>query len=815
LGNDRITATAHNGGYIQLYDWSRGGKAVNHWGPDDNNFAGGFKFVDVDRDAFSTRWSGLPANARQRRVFGMGYLLKETTRGDLTIVERIEAPPGDDPVLLSATVLQNHGAQPIDATVVEYWDVNLHQLPLALMMTYGLRKWVQEGRELLNLLFSMDSYFDENTQTLGIEYHNRVAWLSPAADESAAIDYYPQTTFLAALDDAPPGELNWAVDQKLFFGDDAPDAPPPGLYGAADGRPIAGRSAYKGPALLAFRRRVTVDPGAAVTLRYLYGYAPRREIPALVERHRAPQPLRRPALAEFAAPDAPWLGRELQWHSYYLQAGSLWQDYYGRHFIDQGSAYSYLQGLSGAHRDYALYILPLIYLRPELAREALCSSLQAQDAETGALPYAHHGYGDVSGVLVHEFSSDLDLFLLWALAEYLAATRDLAFLDERLPFCPMSANVDGTVLEHAHAAFDHLLHRVRRGPHGLIRCGSGDWNDVLVAYSSWPLETILRGESALNAGLATVALPALAGAIKDADFEFAERLRAYAAEQAAALPQLWVGAHVARGFLGHGDETLGADRLFLDTQPFGVLGEVWDPAQTSALFDKIKRECVDPQPAGASALWPPMHGFLLDPGADTNGGTWAAIDSWLTWAWARYDRDEAWRFYLRTTLAAHADAYPNVWYGVWSGPDSYNADYHERPGETYCNAFTPMTDFPVMNMNRHSGPLLDAIKLAGIAPRDGIIFIDPVVPFDEFALRLPLIGAAYSPERAQGYYRPVATARFRFAARPPKGVDPSTLRLSVNQQTAQFGMDEDGLLRFSADGAPGDEIVWTIESSAR
>jgi len=704
IGNDRIAATAHNGGYVQLYDWTRGGKILNRSCPTERNYAGGFKFIQMPDRSFCTLWEHLPKDASQQRVFGVGYVTKTTSYSGLKVAERIEAPWGDDPALVSTTLVENGRATPLRVSVVEFWDVNLHPLTAAPIMTKGMRKAAQRRRAQLNRRFVMDAFWDEPLGALGIDLSAADTGKVPQRDEVSSADFHPKTVFLAALDPLPDGFSGFAVDQELFFGDGGIGREdPPGLRGAADGRLFTKRSALGGKAILALRRAVELKPGERVTWRYLYGYADRKETPELVKRYRQPKATaRRPAL-QLVVPELPWLGRELLWHSYYLQAGCLYQDFYKTHFVDQGSAYGYLQGLSGAHRDFALFVLPMVYLRPDLAREMLRFSMRSQDHKTGALPYMHVGYGVVSGAVVHSKSSDLDLFFLWALAEYLAATRDLGFLNKTVPFYPPSANKAGTVLEHARTAFRHLTESVGLGPHGVIRCGTGDWNDVLIALSPSPVTTLRRGESSLNAGLATVALPALAGAIADEDRSFAKALREFAAGQARALKPLWTGDWVARGYVGQGDDMLGADRIFLDTQSFSVLGGVWDRPQMMRLFERIQTLCVTPQPAGALCLWPSRKGPLLKPGEDTNGGTWAAVDSWVAWAWSRLDPQAAWRFYLTTTLAAHAEAYPDIWYGVWSGPDSFNAHYHDRPGETFNFTATPMTDFPVMNMNRHSG----------------------------------------------------------------------------------------------------------------
>jgi hypothetical protein len=271
-----------------------------------------------------------------------------------------------------------------------------------------------------------------------------------------------------------------------------------------------------------------------------------------------------------------------------------------------------------------------------------------------------------------------------------------------------------------------------------------------------------------------------------------------------------MGDWLARGYLGYGDAMLGSDRIFLDSQSFPILGDVWDASRVERVLAAVRSQCVEPQGVGALALWPPMRGPLLEPGSDTNGGTWSAIDSWLAWAWSKHNPRAAWDFFLSTTLAARAEAYPDVWYGVWSGPDSYNAHYHPRPGETFRLNATPMIDYPIMNMNRHSGLLLGAIKLAGIEPRSGVLSIDPCVPFASFATRMPLVGFTYANGRHRGYYRPVVAGTFRFAVRSPQGVNPQEANLSLDGRNCSFDVDSGGCIRFESPGEPGDRITWEI-----
>ncbi|MCB9487649.1 MAG: hypothetical protein H6684_02830 [Deltaproteobacteria bacterium] len=298
----------------------------------------------------------------------------------------------------------------------------------------------------------------------------------------------------------------------------------------------------------------------------------------------------------------------MAWHSYYLQGLSVYQDYYDAHVIDQNSAYSMDQGAMGAPRDFAISIVPLIYLRPDLAKDALRFMARSQNADNGKLPYSYFGHGKQSGAVIHALSSDLDLFFLWALQEYLAATRDFAFLDEVNAYYPKSAGESGTIENHARRAFTHLRDEVGLGEHGLIKSGTGDWNDVLVAFSDKPIQTIAHGESGLNAGFAAMILPKVADLLRGRDADLADEMDDYAADQVEALQQLWMGDHAARGYLGYDDTLLGDDRLFVDTQAWAVLGGAWTDEQTTALFDKIKTDTVDPEPTGALSLWPPEEG---------------------------------------------------------------------------------------------------------------------------------------------------------------------------------------------------------------
>jgi hypothetical protein len=101
------------------------------------------------------------------------------------------------------------------------------------------------------------------------------------------------------------------------------------------------------------------------------------------------------------------------------------------------------------------------------------------------------------------------------------------------------------------------------------------------------------------------------------------------------------------------------------------------------------------------------------------GGSWYAVDGWLTWALGELDgkvagaRPLAFSERERNTLAAHAHAYPRHWDGTISVDDVCDAFYSPPPID--CGAGLT-TAYAGQIMHQPARSLFDAIKLAGIDP---------------------------------------------------------------------------------------------------
>ena len=90
IGNDSITATVHNGGYVQVLESSRGYQWLTYYSEKKKKFGGGIALFQLNDKI----WSDLfEENSNKHlsfdRIFGMGYNEKITSINDDNIIIRI------------------------------------------------------------------------------------------------------------------------------------------------------------------------------------------------------------------------------------------------------------------------------------------------------------------------------------------------------------------------------------------------------------------------------------------------------------------------------------------------------------------------------------------------------------------------------------------------------------------------------------------------------------------------------------------------------------------------------------------------------
>ncbi|MBI5526594.1 MAG: hypothetical protein HY897_09680 [Deltaproteobacteria bacterium] len=803
IGNQRVIAMAHNGGYVELYHSDRGAKLMNWYDPENGNFAGGFAFIEDGGEIAGTRYDDARGALIERR-FQMNSFETVARKNGLTILRRTYAPAGDHPALVTEVTLTNETSAEKNIRYFEYWDSNQYQLSFGLAGGDFAEPLREERRSFMGK-FDVDSMFDEATGALAVVQKARDGATTAEPGDPNDHDWYPPSSFSAFFEFTPDAHFS---DQDAFFGAggiEKPDA-------VASGSDAS--SLYSGPgagqkAALILRKNFAVPPNGRVTFHTIFGSfdgAAGESVESVLGALRADadafswdaQGKRQTAPGVFFASSEPaWLTREVAWHASSLNALVSYDGAFRTRTINQGSAYLFIQGLNGAVRDIALATLPMIYLDPQVARDAIAYMLRMTYPD-GRIGYATVGYKKLTGAVIHENPSDLDLFLLWALAEYLTATRDYGFLDDVQPYYP-DITTNATVREHARKALEHFRDKVGTGPHGLARVLDGDWNDGIILRSPDPEVTREKGESVFNSAMACFVLPTAAEAFLGRDDETSGMAAELAAEHCEALKGAWAVDRFLRGWTDPDTPIGGTDAIYLEPQPFALLSGTATAEQRTALARTIKTALEEPSAIGQYQMYPPSEigASIQEKGSDTNGGVWHALNGLLTWAYATVDSELGWSSFQRNSMARHAEAYPEIWYGIWSGPDAFNAAYHARPGETFLHLATPMVDFPVMNSNQHAAPLLALIKSLGMTPtRDGLT-IAPLWKTRPFVLRTPLVGVAYTKNDAAVYYRPpVDSGEILIRMMPPKPGAGWTVR--VNGTPVQTALDASGLLPIPA-----------------
>lgn len=73
VGNDHIVADAFNHGYVQLWSQDRDYEWMNYYQAQNDHFAGGYGYLNVNGRTIGTLYDDRPAGAQTERDFGPGY----------------------------------------------------------------------------------------------------------------------------------------------------------------------------------------------------------------------------------------------------------------------------------------------------------------------------------------------------------------------------------------------------------------------------------------------------------------------------------------------------------------------------------------------------------------------------------------------------------------------------------------------------------------------------------------------------------------------------------------------------------------------
>jgi hypothetical protein len=850
VGNNRLVAAVSNYGYVQVRQDEGSPKFLNDYSPEDAHYGAGIGFLTDGDAVISTYYPG--NGASWERILGEGYLRKTVKAKQYEVDQIILAPYGDDPVLVSKVTLTNHGTQPAHLRWVEYWGAQNYQFSYRAGME---AKALQDTTKAAALRRAFGDRFahhfeampngrglTESQTFLGRTDLDKQIWqelelamkdpsgpwgghIDEPAPEASMEDLHPPSTFLASLDARIDG---YATDASKFFGTGGIDHPS-GLS-----ERLANDAGTTGPAsAFLLERHVQLQAGEKRTLYFLYGYVPEGfGAEELVKKYSADpgEIMARSCAAwkaegiRFRTPSDPWVEREISWHNYYLRSSMTYDSYFREHILSQGHVYQYIMGFQGAARDPLQHTMPFIFSDPKTVREIIRYTLKEIQPD-GSIPYALVG----SGVPMPSAMDpgDQEMWLLWTTAEYVLATRDKKFLDEKVvPYPHQTAGPsDPTVRERLGHAYSHLVNVIGVGKHGLMRLAKGDWNDGVVigrVADKYMDEVRTQGESVLNAAMACYVLDYYAQMLAYVgDVAKAAEARAKAGDQRMAVRENWTGRWFRRAWLGPSLGWTGDDRVWLEPQPWAIIGGAATPEQRETLVATLDELLRKPSPIGAMIMNKGEDLPSKRPGILENGGIWPSINGTLIWALAASGGGSAWDEWKKNSLAMHAHAYPEIWYGIWSGPDTYNSVLSKYPGQTQRAEPTVVgkkspsdwginwTDFPVMNMHPHAWPLYSAAKLLGLEFNEAGLTLNPALPLAEYEFSSPLLGFRKSAGGFSGWYAPAAPGRWEIEIVLSSEDLEKKSRVKVNGVAASLA-DNGQPVRFSGESKPGAPLHWEI-----
>jgi hypothetical protein len=194
---------------------------------------------------------------------------------------------------------------------------------------------------------------------------------------------------------------------------------------------------------------------------------------------------------------------------------------------------------------------------------------------------------------------------------------------------------------------------------------------------------------------------------------------------------------------------------------------------------------------------------MIGPGMAIHGGTWPSLNQTLIWALALVNPAMAWDERKKNTFARHAAVYPDIWYGVWSGPDTYNSVVSSKPGEAINESFMRWADWPVMNLHSHACSLYSLARLLGVEfVKDGVL-LRPGLPLESYNFESPLPGIGKSKAGFDGWYAPAASGEWTLPVTLPESEAGRGVNAEINGKRSRVTAQAGGVIRIKGFGGPG------------
>ncbi|WP_348265367.1 hypothetical protein P8935_22265 [Telmatobacter sp. DSM 110680] len=323
-----------------------------------------------------------------------------------------------------------------------------------------------------------------------------------------------------------------------------------------------------------------------------------------------------------------------------------------------------------------------------------------------------------------------------------------------------------------------------------------------------------ESESVLNSAMAAWVFDEYARLLdySSADSSLATEVRANADRHREATRSQWNGKWFKRAWLGPKLGWLGDTTLWIEPQPWAILSGATTPTQTSDLLHTINDQ-LRLGPLGAAQM---SDGPDMRKVGGTNVGTlelgaiWPSLNQTLVWALARTHPATAWEEWKRNSLACHAEAYPDIWYGVWIGNDSYNSPLSKHPGGAANEPFFHGTDFPVLNLHSHACFLYSASKLLGMEFTPEGMAMNLEMPVDSYSFRSPLVGVVMTKDRVEGWYAPSRPGNWKLRITLPASATRKISRVEVNEKRTPVHNPASGMIEIAGESTLDSPLRWSV-----
>ena len=473
------------------------------------------------------------------------------------------------------------------------------------------------------------------------------------------------------------------------------------------------------------------------------------------------RPLLRWSAAETALRDA-----EAHWRGAVCRLTARTGDAAFSHYVSGWAAYQaiacrllargsiYQSGGAIGFRDQLQDAVNLLLLGAKPARNQILLGCAHQFSEGDVCHWWHPDAGRERGVRTR-ISDDL-LWLPWALAEYVEKTGDTRLCTERTPwlsapelagaererYAPLSVTREtGSVLEHAVRALQCVWRR-GRGDHGLLKIGTGDWNDGFDR---------VEGESVWLSFFFSHTAHRFADLLEALGVDGGDALHAAARTVGEAAEAAWDGAWYRRGYFADGTPLGSAERADCQidaiAQSWAVLCPETEPTHRKTALQSAIGRLYDEKHHLVRLLDPPFRAAQPDPGYvrsygpgfRENGGQYTHGAVWLAMALLRErEAEEGWRI-LRALLPASHDPARYEAEPFVLAADVYAGDAAETAGWTWYTGaagwYLRVTAEELFGLRLRGGSLYldhpclpEELKNASVCWRDGDGVLHTICP---------------------------------------------------------------------------------------